>query len=79
MTIKDIIQRNTELEIEYRKALDTITVLEKKIERLERENEKLRKQRDTLLRAIKIALEISNREKQDLHLKKVLEYISQKK
>ena len=79
MTIKEIVNRNIELELKYRKALNTIEGLERKIEKLERENEKLRKQRDTLLRAIKIALEISNREKQDLHLQKVLEYISQKK
>jgi len=75
MTIKDIIQRNEELEALYMKALNLIETLEKKIERLEEENKKLRKQRDTLLRAVEIALQMKNKEKQDLHLSRVLEYL----
>ena len=75
MAIKDIIQRNEELELLYIKALNLIETLEKKIERLEEENKKLRKQRDTLLRAIEIALQIKSKEIQDLHLSRVLEYL----
>ena len=75
MTVKEIIEKNQELEIMYRKALNTIEILEKKIEKLEQENEKLRKQRDILWRAIEIAKQIKNTEKQELHFQKVLEYI----
>jgi cell shape-determining protein MreC len=75
MTINEIVRRNQELEIEYRKVLNILEHLEKKVKKLEKENEKLRKQRDILLRAITIALQINNVQKQDLHLRKVLEYI----
>jgi len=79
MTINEIIEENEELQIQYSKALNTIAVLEKKLQKLEREkeelkreNEKLRRQRDILLRGMQIALQISSKEKQDLHLKEVL-------
>jgi len=73
MTINEIIEENEELQIQYSKALNTIAVLEKKLQKLEREkeelkreNEKLRRQRDILLRGMHIALQISSKEKQDL-------------
>jgi cell division protein FtsB len=75
MTINDIIKENRELELQYHKALDTIAALERKIAKLQRENEKLRRQRDILLRGMQIALQISSKEKQDLHLKMIIERI----
>ena len=65
-------RRNEELELQYAKAIDTITRLETRIKRLEDENMKLRRQNDILMRAIEITLTIPG-EKQDLHLKEVLE------
>ena len=63
-------RRNEELELEYAKAIDTITRLQTRIKKLEDENTKLRRQNDILMRAIEITL---TSEKQDLHLKEVLE------
>jgi len=77
MAIKDIIQRNEELEALYMKALNTINILLKKIERLEKENEKLRRERDILLRAMKIAKQINDKQKQDLHIDRVLQYLKE--
>ena len=75
MTVDKIIEENEELQIQYSKALNTIAALERKIARLQRENEKLRRQRDILLRGMQIALQISSKEKQDLHLKMIIERI----
>jgi len=82
MTINEIIQQNEELQLRYARALNTIAALERKIaklqrenEELKRENEKLRRQRDILLRGMQIALQISSKEKQDLHLKMIIEKI----
>ena len=79
MTVDDIIKRSEELELQYHKALNTIAVLERKIVKLQKENKelleenkKLRKLNNILRRAIEITLTIRDREKQDLHLKKVL-------
>ena len=65
-------RRNEELELQYAKAVDTITRLQARIKKLEDENTKLRRQNDILMRAIEITLTIPG-EKQDLHLKEVLE------
>ena len=65
-------RRNEELELEYAKAIDTITRLQTRIKKLEDENTKLRRQNDILMRTIEITLTIPG-EKQDLHLKEVLE------
>ena len=51
-------RRNEELELQYAKAIDTITRLETRIKRLEDENMKLRRQNDILIRAIEIATQI---------------------
>jgi uncharacterized coiled-coil protein SlyX len=75
MTINEIIEENRELEQRYARALNTIAALERKIAKLQRENEKLRRQRDILLRGMQIALQISSKEKQDLHLKMIIERI----
>jgi len=82
MTINEIIEENRELELQYHKALNTIAALERKVaklqrenEELKRENEKLRRQRNILLRGMQIALQISSKEKQDLHLKMIIERI----
>ena len=84
MTINEIIEENRELELQYHKALNTIAVLERKIAKLQKENQrlaeenkKLKKYNDILMRAIEIALTIRDREKQDLHLKKVLEKLKE--
>jgi len=84
MTVNEIIQQNEELQLRYAKAIDTITKLQNKIARLERENQqlmeenkKLKKYNNILTRAIEIALTIRDREKQDLHLKKVLEKLKE--
>jgi len=70
--MRDITRRNEELELEYAKAVDTITRLQTRIKKLEDENTRLRRQNDILMRAIEITLTIPG-EKQDLHLKEVLE------
>ncbi|QGA54542.1 hypothetical protein GFS03_08145 [Sulfolobus sp. E5-1-F] len=84
MTINEIIEENRELQVQYSRAINTITalenrvlVLQKKLEALRKENEKLRSQRDILLRGIEIALQISSKEKQDLHLKKIIEKLKE--
>ena len=84
MTINEIIQQNEELQKQYAKAINTITILERKLEKLQKENQrlaeenkKLKKYNNILMRAIEIALTIRDREKQDLHLKKVLEKLKE--
>jgi len=49
----------------------------KENQRLAEENKKLKKYNNILMRAIEIALTIRDREKQDLHLKKVLEKLKE--
>jgi len=79
MTIDEIIKENEELQLKYAKAINTISILEQKVEKLQKENErlkhenrKLRRQRDVLLRAIKIASEMK---KQDVDINKVIELL----
>jgi len=72
MTVSEIIRRNEELELQYAKAIDTITRLQNKIKKLEEENMKLRRQNKILMRAIKIAKQIEDYNTQTRHLKSVL-------
>ena len=72
MTVSEIIRRNEELELQYAKAIDTITRLQNKIKKLEEENMKLRRQNKILMRAIKIAKQIEDNNTQTRHLKSVL-------
>jgi len=72
MTVSEIIRRNEELELQYAKAIDTITRLQNKIKKLEEENMKLRRQNKILMRAIKIAKQIEDHNTQTRHLKSVL-------
>ena len=58
VTLDDIIRRNEELELQYVKAIETITRLQNRIKKLEDENMKLRRQNDILIRAIEIATQI---------------------
>ena len=58
VTLDDIIRRNEELELQYVKAIETITRLQNRIKKLEDENTKLRRQNDILMRAIEIATQI---------------------
>nr|WP_011225174.1 cell division protein ZapB [Sulfolobus islandicus]CAG38212.1 hypothetical protein [Sulfolobus islandicus] len=80
MTINQVYQELEELQLQYSRALNTIATLEKKLQKLERENrevleenKKLRKLNNTLVNAIKIAIQIHNAEAQYRHLKAVLE------
>jgi len=84
MTINEIIQQNEELQLRYARALNTIAALERKIAKLQKENKelleenkKLKKYNNILMRAIEIALTIRDREKQDLHLKAILQKIKE--
>ena len=81
MTTNEIIQQNQELQLRYAKAINTITILERKLEKLQKENERLKdenrrlkRQNNILMRAIEIALHMS-KEKQDLDLNEVLEHL----
>ncbi|BDB97000.1 cell division protein ZapB [Saccharolobus caldissimus] len=87
MTINQIIEENRQLQLQYAKAISTISrlenktaVLQKKLEALQKENEKLKdenkklqKQNNILMRAIEIAIEIKDYNNQKGFLKKVLE------
>jgi len=80
MTINEIIQQKEELQIQYSKALDTINILERKLEKLQKENQrlaeenkKLKKYNNILRRAIKIAIQIKDYNAQTRHLQLVLE------
>ena len=82
MTINEIIQQNEELQKQYAKAINTITILERKLEKLQKENQrlaeenkKLRKLNNILYRAMEIALQIHNAEAQYRHLSLVLQKI----
>ena len=80
MTVNEIIQQNEELQKQYAKAINTITILERKLEKLQKENQrlaeenkKLRKLNNILMRAIEIALTIKNYDAQTRHLQLVLQ------
>jgi len=67
--------RDEQLEMQYVKAKEVITRLQNRVAKLEKENARLRRVNNILMRAIEIALTIPSREKQDLHLKSVLEMV----
>jgi len=84
MTVNEIIQQNEELQKQYAKAINTITILERKLEKLQKENQrlaeenkKLRKLNNILYRAMEIALQIHNAEAQYKHLSLVLQKIKE--
>jgi len=78
MMSNEIIRRNEELELQYAKAIDTITRLQNKIKKLEEENAKLRNQVNTLMRALEIASQIKDYNTQTKHLKLVLKKLKEK-
>ena len=78
MMSNEIIRRNEELELQYAKAIDTIARLENRVQRLEEENAKLRKQVNTLIRALEIASQIKDYNAQTKHLESVLEKLKEK-
>jgi len=78
MMSNEIIRRNEELELQYAKAIDTIARLENRVQRLEEENAKLRKQVNTLMRALEIASQIKDYNAQTKHLESVLEKLKEK-
>ena len=50
MTVNEIIQQNEELQLQYSRALETIAKLERKLQKLERENEELKQRLEALQR-----------------------------
>jgi len=78
MMSNEIIRRNEELELQYAKAIDTIARLENRVQRLEEENAKLRKQVNTLMRALEIASQIKDYNAQTKHLESVLKKLKEK-
>ncbi|AKA73866.1 cell division protein ZapB [Saccharolobus solfataricus] len=80
MTVSEIIRRNEELELQYAKAIDTITRLQNRIKKLEKENIslkdenlKLKRMNNILMRAIEIAIQIKDYNAQTRHLQLVLQ------
>ncbi len=78
MVVNDIIRRNEELQRQYTKAIDTIVRLENRVQKLEEENARLRKQVNTLMRALEIASQIKDYNAQTKHLKLVLKKLKEK-
>ncbi len=78
MVVNDIIRRNEELQRQYTKAIDTIARLENRVQKLEEENARLRKQVNTLMRALEIASQIKDYNAQTKHLKTVLKKLKEK-
>jgi len=78
MMSNEIIRRNEELEYQYAKAIDTIARLENRVQKLEEENAKLRKQVNTLMRALEIAIQIKDYNVQTKHLESVLKKLKEK-
>ncbi len=78
MVVNDIIRRNEELQRQYTKAIDTIVRLENRVQKLEEENARLRKQVNTLMRALEIASQIKDYNAQTKHLKTVLKKLKEK-
>jgi chromosome segregation ATPase len=78
MVVNDIIRRNEELQRQYTKAIDTIARLENRVQKLEEENARLRKQVNTLMRALEIASQIKDYNAQTKHLKTVLKKMKEK-
>lgn len=85
MTLNQLYQELEELQARYSKALNNIAQLEKRLHRLEKENEvlkqevtRLQKYANTLLRAIEIAVQIKDYNAQTRHLQAVLEKIKEK-
>jgi len=83
MAIDEIIKENEELQLRYAKAINTISILEQKVEKLQKENErlkhenrKLRKQNNVLRRAIEIIKQMSE-EKQDIDINKIIESLKE--
>ena len=80
LTINEIIQQNEELQKQYAKAIDTITRLQNRIKKLEKENItlkdenlKLKRMNNILMRAIEIATQIKDYNAQTRHLQSVLQ------
>lgn len=79
MTINQLYQELEELRNQYTKALNTISILEKKLKKLEAENKQLKEEikrlqriNNILYRAIELAAKMKNTELQIKFLKEVL-------
>ena len=84
MTKDEIIKENEELQLRYAKAINTISILERKLEKLQKENKRLRnenrklkRQNMVLRRAIEIIKQMS-KEKQELDFKRVIQLLKRR-
>ena len=83
MTKDEIIKENEELRLEYAKAINTISILERKLEKLQKENKRLRnenrklkRQNKVLRRAMEIVEQMNNEE---LDFKRVIQLLKKEK
>jgi Protein of unknown function (DUF904). len=72
MTVSEIIRRNEELELQYAKAIDTITRLQSRIKKLEEEKHETEEAKRYIKEGYKIAIQIEDHNAQTRHLKSVL-------
>ncbi len=84
MTKDEIIRENEELQIKYAKAINTISILERKLEKLQKENKRLRnenrklKRQNSVLRRAMEIVEQMNREKRELDFKRVIQLLKRR-
>jgi len=83
MTKDEIIKENEELQLRYAKAINTISILERKLEKLQKENKrlrnenrKLRRQNRVLRRAMEIVEQMN---KEELDFKRVIQLLKKEK
>jgi len=83
MTKDEIIKENEELQLRYAKAINTISILERKLEKLQKENKRLRnenrklkRQNKVLRRAMEIVEQMNNEE---LDFKRVIQLLKKEK
>jgi FtsZ-binding cell division protein ZapB len=79
MTKDEIIRENEELQLRYAKAINTISILERKLEKLQKENKrlrnenrKLRMQNKVLRRAMEIIRQMN---KEELDFKRIIQLL----
>jgi len=79
MTKDEIIKENEELQLRYAKAINTISILERKLEKLKKENKRLRNENRKLKRQNRVlrrAMEIVEQmNKEELDFKRVIQLL----
>jgi len=81
MTKDEIIKENEELQLRYAKAINTISILERKLEKLKKENQRLRnenrklKRQNMVLRRAMEIVEQMSREKRELDFERVIQLL----